>query len=111
MDRLVDKKGSAAGAEARLVELVAACEPVRVSEARKQRSLGAVYARHHERRRTVRLAMRLAMAAGVLLAAGAATAAVFGVRFRAHPAPAPVALAPAPAPRHAVHAPRVAIAD
>jgi hypothetical protein len=96
VDRLIDRKGPPVGAEAELAGLVEACEPVRVSEARKQQSLSAIYARHHERRRSVRLTMRFAMAAGVLLAAGAATAAAFGVRFRSEPArPDPIALGPA----------------
>jgi hypothetical protein len=106
VDRLVDiasRPGGAADADAELAGLVEACEPVRISEARKRRSLEVVYARHHERRRTVRSAMRVAMAAGVLLAAGAATAAAFGVRFRATPAPVAVFLPP---PHHIVRTPR-----
>ncbi len=106
MDRLVDivkRPGGAAEADPELAALVEACEPVRVSEARKQRTLEVVYARHHERRRTVQFAMRLALAAGVLLAAGAATSAAFGVRFR--PAPAPVVMF-VPPPHHIVRTPR-----
>jgi hypothetical protein len=94
VNRLVDT-GASTEAEGRLLDLIEACEPVSVSELGKKRSLGAVYHRHHQRRRSTRFAMRLAMAAGVLLVAGAATAAVFGVRWRAQTAPT-VALAPAP---------------
>ncbi|HLK89953.1 MAG TPA: hypothetical protein VKZ18_08665 [Polyangia bacterium] len=106
MDRLVDivnRPGESAGPDAELAALVESCEPVRVSEARKQRTLEVVYARHHERRRTVRSVMRLAMAGVVLLAAGAATAAAFGVRFR--PAPAAVVTF-VPPPHHIVRTPR-----
>ena len=52
-----------------------------ISEARKRRSLSAVYSRHHERRQSVRFGLRTAMAACMLLVTGAATAAVFGVRW------------------------------
>jgi hypothetical protein len=52
----------------------------------------------------VRFGLRTAMAACVLLVAGAATAAVFGVRWKMQaPRPAPMAAAPAPA-RHVTHA-------
>jgi hypothetical protein len=101
VDRLIEKKGSVAGGEAELIELIEACEPVNVSDLGKRRSLGAVYSRNHQRRRSVRSAMRLAMVAGVLLVAGAATAA-FGVRWRARPAPAAPGVALAPAPVHHV---------
>ena len=104
MDRLIEKKGSVAGGEAELIELIEAYEPVNVSDLGKRRSLGAVYTRNHQRRRTVQSAMRVAMVAGVLLAAGGATAA-FGVRWLARPTPAPVVVAQAPAPvRHVAHA-------
>jgi hypothetical protein len=109
MERLVDRTGSVGGAEAELIKLVEACAPVSVSELGKKRSLGAVYHRHHQRRRTTRFAVRLAMAAGVLLVAGAATAA-FGVRRRARPEP-PVTVALAPAPPHRAHPPRAALAE
>ena len=56
-------KGSCTEAEAELARLVEACEPVVISEARKRQSLGAVYSRHHERRRSVRFGLRTAMAA------------------------------------------------
>jgi hypothetical protein len=109
VDRLIDRKGPPVGAEAELAGLVEACEAVRISAARKAYSLNAIYARHHERRRSVRFTTRFAMAAGVLLAAGAATAAAFGVRFRSEPAPpATLALAPAPIPHHLARAPRPA---
>lgn len=116
MDRLIDLagKGTSVGAEAELAGLVEACEPVRVSEARKAHSLNAIYARHHARRRSLRFTMRFAMAGGVLLAAGAATAAAFGVHFRSQPArPAALALAPAPLPHRLARAARPAapIAD
>ena len=84
MNRLIETKASSTGAEAELAELVAACEPVAISDARKQRSLRAVYDRHHERRQSTRFAMRLAMASAVLLAAGGATAAAFGVHWKTH---------------------------
>ena len=103
MERLIQKKGSSTGAEAELVQLVEACEPLAISEVRKRRSLSAVYSRHHERRRTVRFGVRAAMAAGVLLMAGAATAAVFGVRFKLlalATTPAPIVSTSAPAVRH-----------
>jgi hypothetical protein len=104
VDRLIEKKGSVAGGEAKLIELIAACGPVSVSDLGKRRSLGAVYTRNHQRRRTVQSAIRVSMVAGVLLAAGGATAA-FGVRWLARPTPAPVVVAMAPAPvRHATHA-------
>jgi hypothetical protein len=98
VERLIESNGSSTAAEAELAQLVEACEPVGISEARKRQSLSAVYSRHHERRRTVRFGLRTAMAAGVLMVAGAATAAVFGVRWRM-PAlrPAPMAAASAPA--------------
>ena len=98
MERLIQKKGSFTGAEAELVELVEACEPLVISEVHKRRSLSAVYSRHHERRRTVRFGLRAAMSLGVLLMAGAATAAVFGLHFKmSATAPAPTVSTPAPA--------------
>ena len=103
MERLIHTKGSSTGAEAELAQLVEACEPVVISDVRKRRSLSAVYNRHHERRRTVRFGVRAAMTAGVLLMAGAATAAVavFGVHFKLlATTPAPIVLTPAPAVRH-----------
>jgi hypothetical protein len=101
VDRLIHSKRSSAGAEAELAQLVEACEPVVISEARKRRSLSAVYNRNHERRRSARFAMRAAMAAGLLLVAGAATASAFGVHWKMHAAPsAPIAAAPAPALHH-----------
>lgn len=112
MERLVNRKGAASGAEAELISLVEACEPVSVSELGKKRSLGAVYRRHHQRRRATRFAMRLALGAGVLLVAGAATAAAFGVRWRARPemTPAPLAVAAAPhAVAHPLRAPVVEV--
>jgi len=98
-------KGSCTEAEAQLAQLVEACETVVISEARKRQSLSAVYNRHHERRRSVRFGLRTAMAAGMLLVTGAATAAVFGVRWKM-PArrPAPVAAAPATAVPHVARA-------
>jgi hypothetical protein len=106
VDRLIDRQGKEppVGAEAELAGLVEACEPVRVSEARKAHSLNAIYARHHARRRSLQFTMRFAMAGGVLLAAGAATAAAFGVHFRSEPAPP----ASAPLPPHVARAPRPA---
>ena len=105
MERLIDSKGACTEAEAELAQLVEACEPVVISEARKRQSLSAVYSRHHERRRSVRFGLRTAMAACVLLVTGAATAAVFGVRWKM-PAlrPAPTAAAPAPAVHHVARA-------
>ena len=82
-----------------------------ISEARKRQSLSAVYSRHHERRRSVRFGLRAAMAAGVLLVAGAATAAVFGVRWKMPaPDPAPMAAAPAPRPQSATSRARAELA-
>jgi hypothetical protein len=102
VNRLVETKGWSGGAEAELVELVAACEPVAISEVCKQRSLRAVYDRHHERRQSMRFAMRLALASGVLLAAGGATAAAFGVHWKGRSqAPELVAYTPAPPVHHA----------
>jgi hypothetical protein len=104
VDRLIEQ-GAATEAESELIGLIEACEPVSVSDLAKRRSLGAVYHRHHQRRRSTRFAMRLAMASGVLLVAGAATAAAFGVRWRARPeAPPLVAIGAAPAPRHLARA-------
>ena len=101
MERLIQKNGSSTGAEAELAQLVEACEPVVISDVRKRRSLSAVYNRHHERRRTVRFGLRAAMTAGVLLMAGAATAAVFGLHIKmSATTPAPIASTPAPAVRH-----------
>ena len=97
MERLIEKKGSCTEAEAELARLVEACEPVVISEARKRQSLTTVYSRHHERRRSLRFGLRTAMTAGVLLVAGAATAAVFGVRWKL-PAARPVQMTAAPAP-------------
>jgi hypothetical protein len=101
MQRLIESKGACTEAEAELAQLVEACEPVVISEGRKRQSLSAVYSRHHERRRSVRFGLRTAMAACVLLVTGAATAAVFGVRWRM-PAlrPAPMAAAPTPMIHH-----------
>ena len=111
MERLIQSKGSSTRAEAELAELVEACEPVVISDARKRRSLSAVYNRHHERRRTVRFGVRAAMTAGLLLMAGAATAAVFGARFNLLArAPQPIVLTPAPAARHVAHARRAELA-
>ena len=110
MDRLVQNKVPSTRAEAELAQLVEACEPVVISDARKSRSLRAVYHRHHERRQSVRFAMRAATVAGLLLVAGAATASVFGVRWKIHATPsvpsAPIAVAPAPAVRHIARAER-----
>jgi hypothetical protein len=104
VDRLIEHGGSTE-AESQLVDLIASCEPVSVSDLGKKRSLGVVYHRHHERRRSAQLATRLALTAGVLLVAGAATAAAFGVRWRAQPEPSPpVVLATAPAHHHAARA-------
>jgi hypothetical protein len=101
VERLIQKKGSSTGAEAELAQLVEACEPVVISDVHKRRSLSAVYSRHHERRRTVRFGLRAAMTAGVLLMAGAATAAVFGLHFKiSATTPAPIVATPAPAVRH-----------
>ncbi len=101
MERLIQKKGSSTRAEAELAQLVEACEPLVISEVQKRRSLSAVYSRNHERRRTVRFGVRAAMAAGVLLMAGAATAAVFGLHFKMSATnPAAIAPTPAPAVRH-----------
>ncbi len=102
MERLIESQGACTEAEAELAQLVQACEPVVISEARKRQSLSAVYSRHHERRRTVRLGLRAAMAAGMLLVAGAATAAVFGVRWKIpvrRPAPIAAGACPSGAPR------------
>jgi len=105
VQRLIQNKGSSTKAEAELAHLVEACEPVVISDARKSRSLSAVYNRHHERRRSVRFGIRVAMAAGMLLVAGAATAAVYGVRWRTQATrPASLALAPAPAVHHVARA-------
>ncbi|HEY6476294.1 MAG TPA: hypothetical protein VI456_06900, partial [Polyangia bacterium] len=71
MDRLIER-GASTEAEGRLLDLIEACEPVSVSDLGKKRSLGAVYYRHHQQRRRSRFAIRLAMASGVLLIAGAA---------------------------------------
>jgi hypothetical protein len=101
VERLIQKKGSSTGAEAELARLVEACEPLVISEVQRRRSLSAVYSRHHERRRTVRFGVRAAMTAGVLLMAGAATAAVFGLHFKRSPAtPTAIDSTPAPAVRH-----------
>jgi len=111
VERLIQSRGLSTRAEAELAELVEACEPVAISDARKRRSLSAVYNRHHERRRTVRLGMRTAMVAGLLLVAGAATASVFGVRWKMHlTEPAPVASAPAPGVHHVTRARRAELA-
>jgi len=106
VERLIHSKGFPTKAEAELARLVEACEPVVISDARKNRSLSAVYSRHHERRRSLRFGLRAAMAACMLLlVAGAATAAVYGVRWK-RPAirPAPIALASAPAVHHVARA-------
>jgi hypothetical protein len=101
VERLIQKRGSSTGAEAELAQLVEACEPVVISDVGKRRSLSAVYSRHHERRRTVRFGVRAAMTAGVLLMAGAATAAVFGLHFKiSATTPAAIVSTPAPAVRH-----------
>ena len=111
MERLIESKGSSTRAEAELAELVEACEPVVISDARKRRSLSAVYNRHHERRRTVRFGVRAAMTAGLLLMAGAATAAVFGVRFNLlATTPEPIVSTPAPAVHHVAQARRAELA-
>jgi hypothetical protein len=111
VDRLIEQ-GAATEAESELIGLIEACNPVSVSDLAKRRSLRAVYHRHHQRRRSTRLAMRLAMASGILLMAGAATAAAFGVRWRARPAPpVSVALATAPAPHHLARALPAPIAE
>lgn len=111
MERLIQSKGSFTRAEAELAELVEACEPVVISDAHKRRSLSAVYNRHHERRRTVRLGMRAATVVGLLLVAGAATASVFGVHWKLlATSPAPAASTPAPAIHHLAHARRAELA-
>jgi hypothetical protein len=111
VERLIQSKGSSTRAEAELTELLEACEPVVISDARKRRSLSAVYHRHHERRRTVRLGMRAATMVGLLLVAGAATASVFGVRWEMHLSdPAPIASGPAPAVHHVARARRAELA-
>ncbi len=110
MERLIQNKVPSTRAEAELAQLVEACEPVVISDARKSRSLRAVYNRHHERRQSVRFAMRAATVAGLLLVAGGATASVFGVRWKLHAArsvaPAPIALGPAPTFHHVARAER-----
>jgi hypothetical protein len=111
VERLIQKKGSSTGAEAELAQLVEACEPVVISDVHKRRSLSAVYSRHHERRRTVRFGVRAAMTAGVLLMAGAATAAVFGIHFKmSATTPAPIVSASAPAAHHVARARRAELA-
>jgi hypothetical protein len=92
VERLIESMESFTEAEAELARLIESCEPIVISEARKRQSLSAVYSRHHERRRSMRFGLRAAMAAGVLLVAGGATAAVFGVRWKL-PARRPARLA------------------
>jgi type IV secretory pathway VirB10-like protein len=109
VERLIESTGPFTEAEAELAELVEACEPIVISEASKRRSLSAVYGRHHERRRSVRFGLRAATAACLLLVTGAATAAVFGVRWKL-PAPRPAATAPAPVVHVARARPRAELA-
>jgi hypothetical protein len=105
LQRLIESRGSGTEAEAELARLVEACDPVVISEARKRQSLSAVYSRHHERRRSVRFGLRTAMAACMLLVTGAATAAVFGVRWKmSAPRPATMAAAPASVVYHVARA-------
>jgi hypothetical protein len=111
MERLLEQRDAARGAEAQLIDLIESAESVSVSDLGKKRSLAAVYHRHHQQRRSTRFVMRLAMASGVLLVAGAATAAVFGVRWRARPVPAPEIVALAPAPHHVARPLRAPVAE
>jgi hypothetical protein len=111
VERLIHKKGLSTGAELELARLVEASEPVVISDVRKRRSLSAVYNRHHERRRSVRFGIRTALAACVLLVAGAATASVFGVRWKMRvSAPASIASTSAPAVHHSAQARRAELA-
>ena len=110
MERLTKVAHPASPAEARLAELVSAAEPLTTFEAQKRRTLDAILAGRHERRSSSPFALRFALAAGILLAAGAATAA-FGVRhWRAETPPSAPAVALAPVVHHAAPRP-VAVAQ
>jgi hypothetical protein len=103
MEPLTKQRVAASLAEARLAALVAACEPIAVTETGKRQSLAFI------RRRLAdgpawRLTFRFGVAATILLMAGGAGAA-FGVRrWKGEPSPpgavalAPEARVPAPLP-------------
>ena len=111
MERLTKLQVPASPGEARLAELVGAAEPASVAEAQKRRTLAAILERRSEHQATGPFALRFALAAGILLVAGAATAG-FGVRrWRAETAPtAALAVAPPPVHRPQAHPPTHPIA-
>jgi hypothetical protein len=99
VERLTRLARPASSAEARLSELVSAAGPIATFEAHKRQTLAAILTDRAERHGGL-LALRLALGAGILLAAGAATAA-FGVRhWRAEAPPPAVAVAATPVVHH-----------
>ena len=102
MERLVEQKEASSPAEARLTDLVKAVEPVGVSDSLRQQ----VFARVLDRPRVSRwgaLLLRPAVVFGILLIAGATTAATLGrswivEQFRPTAAPTPPAPPYQPAP-------------
>ena len=109
MERLVDKKTASSPAEARLVELVRAIEPLGVSETLKQDLLSQVLDQRRTPRPRASFALRPAVGLGVLLLASVTAAATLGHRWiesRLRPV-APVATAELPRPAAPVHERRV----
>jgi hypothetical protein len=112
VERLVEKKQPSSPEEARLTDLVAAHERTSLSDATKDDVFTRVLARRPYRARTLPM-LRPALVFGILLAAGATTAATLGHRWiaeklhlGAEAQPAAPAVLPAPATRR--HEPRVA---
>ena len=104
MKRLVDDKQAEGSAQARLADLVAASEPLTLSDDRKRATLDSVLQRRRVATARRPLWLRPALTLGVLLVASVTAAATLGYRWvtRDSPSPAPVAPAVVPAKPQAV---------
>jgi hypothetical protein len=105
VERLIDKKQASSPEEARLADLVAAHERTSLSDVAKEDVFARVVARRSHRARPL-FVLRPAVVFGILLVAGATTAATVGHRWIAEKlhlgveaVPAAPAVAPAPAIR------------
>lgn len=99
MKRLVDDKHAEGSAQARLADLVAASEPIELSDDRKRTTLDGVLQRRRIDRVRRPLWLRPALTLGLVLIAGVTAAATLGYRWitRDDGPPTPVAPAVAPA--------------
>lgn len=112
MERLIDKKQASSPEEARLADLVAAHERTSLSDATKEDVFAKVVARRSHRARPLFM-LRPAVVFGILLVAGATTAATVGHRWIAeklHLGAEAVPAAPAVAPTPAIHRPKPRVA-